>query len=121
MSNLGRRLSEKTKARIGASIVEDHVFNSRFREARELSFSYRYKKALEKIIQLKDAALERKLLDESWSSDGQPINVKTNGACTPASGVMLWKGGKFALVWFDNCDRPVVWQCSNLAVTESTE
>lgn len=83
------------------------------KEEDELCFSTRYNRALARIRVLEEASKRWR----KWEADiGLGIRVNTRGACLPASGLMLWNGDGFALVWFDGCDQPVVWPCNDLEV-----
>jgi hypothetical protein len=65
----------------------------------------------------------REGLDAAWRVPPTAgVAVKACGECSPGSGYMLWYGGGYGMVWFDGCDRPVVWPCANLeAVKEAAE
>ena len=86
----------------------------------EPSYSTRYRRMVRRLRILEEVVERRRLLDAK-SVSGRLIDfasVKTCGACSPATGALLWKGGAFALVWFAGCDRPVVWPSSDLEVVE---
>lgn len=84
----------------------------------ELSWSYRYLLKCAEIRTLKEVAERRKILDDMAARSNNIVNVRTCGQCLPASGVMLWKGGGYSLVWFEGADAPMVWPCANLEVSE---
>ena len=80
----------------------------------EHTLAYRYQCALARIRSLEQAMERQRLLDAGWSPDCASARVRTSGECLPARGDMLWKGGGYALVWFDGSDRPAVWPCANI-------
>jgi hypothetical protein len=81
-----------------------------------LKLSYRLDIALKTIARLKKEAVGRKILNDRWIEMAGGVPVLTCGNTSPASGTMLWKDDNFALVWFYECDRPVVWPVNCLEV-----
>jgi hypothetical protein len=81
-----------------------------------LKLSYRLDVALRAIRQLKKEAVGRKILNDRWIEMAGGVPIQTCGPTSPASGTMLWKDDNFALVWFYECDRPVVWPVNCLEV-----
>lgn len=74
-----------------------------------------YRKLLIRVHKAERRLARIEALEEKWSvPPATGIAVRTCGPCSPGKGVMLWRGGGSALVWFTGCDRPVVWPCENL-------
>jgi hypothetical protein len=89
------------------------------RDWADLKLSYRYRELLLRIHELERQIARMDGLGAAWRFPPTAgVAVKTCGACTPGSGHMLWYGSGHALVWFDGCDRPVVWPCANLETGE---
>jgi hypothetical protein len=78
----------------------------------ELMYSYRYRCALGRIRALEEIIARMQLLDGALIG----VRVSTCGACLPAFGTLVWKGGAYALVWFDGSDAPVAWPLVNIEI-----
>ncbi len=83
----------------------------------DLTYHYKYHLKLAEIQALKEDA-KRSLALDIRSLEVNGIRVRTFGECLPASGVMLWKGGGYTLVWWDGGDAPMVWPVGDLEVAE---
>jgi hypothetical protein len=118
MSSTGWHHTTETKARMRKSQREARAFRLLTGTKDDLAVSYRYSCALATIRQLKNQITRIETLNKASDIGDQQIGVKTHGDWTPASGLMLWRGGNFALVWFDGADAPTVCPFSSLVIDE---
>ena len=119
----GTRHSEESKIRIGRGVTSACAERRNRPVGEKPSYSTRYRHIIRRLRILEEQVERRWLLDEK-SVSGRLIDfdsVKTCGACLPATGALLWKGGAFSLVWFVGCDRPTVWPSADLEVVEVDE
>ena len=117
MGSAGWHHTEQTKDRLRKSQKEARVYRHLTGPHKDdLAVSYRYACALAVIKQLKDNIARIEALNKEVG--GGQMAVKTHGDWTPAAGIMLWRGGAFALVWFDGADAPTVCPFSSLVIDE---
>ncbi len=116
MSNLGNHHSTDTKTRIKAGVIAARAWHRHTAEEDALTYAYRYRLARAEIRALKAASDRLLAIDAKWVQGTVSIPVRTCGSCLPASGDMLWRGGGFALVWFEGSDAPMVWPYADLEV-----